>query len=68
MRASIELSKRVLKRFPLLVAYNQKGEFVGVTIFKPKRSPRREKTVRTKSRHEQMCADEQLPVVQLLLH
>jgi len=46
-----ELPKRVLKRFPLLVAYDQKGEFVGVTIFKPRRSPRREKTTRTKSRH-----------------
>jgi hypothetical protein len=43
-----ELPKRVLKRFPLLVGYNRKGEFVGVTIFKPRRSPRRTKTALTK--------------------
>ena len=47
-----ELPKRVLKRFPLLVGYNQKGEFVGVTIFKPTRGARRKKAVRTKLRHE----------------
>jgi hypothetical protein len=46
-----ELPKRTLKRFPLLVAYNQKGEFVGVTIFRPTRRARRKKTARTRSRH-----------------
>lgn len=49
-----ELPKRVLKRFPLLIAYDQKGEFVGVTIFKPTRGARRKKAVRTKSRHEEV--------------
>lgn len=47
-----ELPKRVLKLFPLLVGYNRKGEFVGVTIFKPTRGARRKKAVRTKSRLE----------------
>ena len=46
-----ELPKRVLKRFPLLVAYNQKGEFVGVTIFRPTRNTPSKVTARTKSRH-----------------
>lgn len=49
---AFELPKRVLKRFPLLVAYNRKGEFLGVTIFKAARSTRRKKTARTKSRDD----------------
>jgi len=46
-----ELPKRILKCFPLLIAYNQKGKFVGVTIFRPTPSARRKKTAGTKSRH-----------------
>lgn len=45
-----ELPKRALKRFPLLIAYNRKGNLVGVTIFKPAPVARRTKTARTKLR------------------
>jgi uncharacterized protein YuzE len=45
-----ELPKRILKRFPLLIAYNGRGKLVGVTIFKPAPVARRKKTARTKLR------------------
>jgi uncharacterized protein YuzE len=43
-----ELSKRTLKRFPLLVAYDRKGRLVGVTIFKPVPAAPRKKPAQTK--------------------
>jgi hypothetical protein len=46
---AFELPKRVLKRFPLLVAYDGKGKLVGVTIFRPAPAARRTKPARTRS-------------------
>jgi hypothetical protein len=39
-----ELPKRALKRFPILVEYDARGELVGVTIFRPIPLGRRRKT------------------------
>ena len=44
-----ELPKRVLKRFPILVEYGARGEFVGVTIFRPIPLERRRKTAQQAS-------------------
>lgn len=44
-----ELPKRALKRFPLLVEYDARGELVGVTIFKPMPQQRRRKTTQQAS-------------------
>lgn len=38
-----ELPKRALKRFPILVEYDARGELVGVTIFRPTPPKRRRK-------------------------
>jgi hypothetical protein len=38
-----ELPKRALKRFPILIEYDERGGLVGVTVFKPAARSRRRK-------------------------
>lgn len=45
-----ELPRRVLKRFPVLVEYNARGELVGLTIFRPIPPERRRKAAKHASR------------------
>src|SRR5262249_44490548 len=50
---AFELSKRVLKGFPRLIAFDRKGKFVGVTIFKPAQTARPPRPARTGSGKKQ---------------
>jgi hypothetical protein len=51
-----ELPKRALKRFPILVEYDTRGELVGMTVFRPTSPGRRRKAARQTNRTNKRVA------------